>query len=186
MLILQKMKTQNRNLLFLLMFLMTLSLLSCKSGQSNTESRAVEEAKTDDYALLRNPGIIHQRMSEDLSGKVIVLTVTEFEERITDINNPKGFQYKGQTPCVVLLHTFTSAHSTAQSDIFNFMASEFQGRVIFYKVELDKARELTTAFKVKKTPVILYFKPHNSITTTVGILNPEELKNKIDKYLLNP
>jgi len=180
------MKIQKRHFVLLLLLILTLSLLSCKSGQSNEENTVTEVTKTDDYELLRNPAKAPQRMSEDLSGRVIVLSETDFEERITQLNNPKGFQYKGQTPCIVLLHTFRCAPSTTQAEIMNDLAPEFKGKVIFYKIDLDRARGLVKDFKVKRTPVILYFKPHEAIKSTVGQLNPDELRNAIEKYLLNP
>lgn len=180
------MKIPNKNFVLLLVFIMAVSLLSCKSEQSNTGNAVIEEPQIDDYDLLRNPAKAHQRINEDLSGKVIVLTEAEFEERITDLNNPKGYQYKGQMPCVVLLYNYASVPSAFQSDVMNNLAPEYQGRVIFYKVDLDKARGLVSSFEIKKTPVILYFKPHRAIKSTVGLLEPDELRNTIDKYLLNP
>jgi thioredoxin-like negative regulator of GroEL len=58
--------------------------------------------------------------------------------------------------------------------------------VIFYKLDIDKAREVAFAFNVKSIPMLLYFKPRGEISSTVGYLNREELKKAINEYLLTP
>jgi thiol-disulfide isomerase/thioredoxin len=179
------MKIEKKNLVLLLVIMTTVLLSCCNSRMSNTENVVLEDPKTDDYELLRNPGKVPQRMSEDLSGRVIVLSESDFIERITDLDNPKGFQYKGQTPCIVALYANWCRPCTFQSEVLNNLAPEYQGRVIFYKIDIDRARGVSTAFKVTSIPMILYFKPHGTISNTLGFLNKEELTNAIDQFLLN-
>jgi thioredoxin 1 len=72
------------------------------------------------------------------------------------------------------------------SELMRNLAPEYQGKVIFYKLNIDKAAGVNAAFNVKEIPKILYFKPHGEVSSTVGFLNREQLKNTIDKLLLNP
>jgi thioredoxin len=145
-----------------------------------------ENSTADDYALLKEPVNAPQRIAEDLSGKVIILTETEFKERITNLDNPKGFQYLGQTPCIVDLYADWCKPCTYLSQLLNDLAPEYKGKVIFYKINIDKAREVSVAFNVKNIPKILYFKPYGEISSTVGLLNREELIKKINEILLKP
>jgi len=145
----------------------------------------LEDTKTDDYDLLKTPKT-HERIPEDLSGRVIVISEKEFTERITAIDNPKGFQYLGQTPCIVDLYASWCKPCGFLSQLLNELAPEYKGKVIFYKVDIDKAREIAFVFNVKSIPMLLYFKPHGPISSTVGYLNREELIKAIDDYLLNP
>jgi thioredoxin-like negative regulator of GroEL len=160
-------------------------MLSCGNTHRNNSENSVEEnPQTDEYALLRTPP--PQRIEEDLSGKVVILTEKDFIERITEIDNPKGFQYKGQTPCMVELYADWCRPCGYLSELMRNLAPEYQGKVIFYKLNIDKAADVSFAFHVKDIPKILYFKPHGEISSTVGYLNREQLKNMIDKFLLNP
>jgi thioredoxin-like negative regulator of GroEL len=66
------------------------------------------------------------------------------------------------------------------------MAPEYQGRVIFYKIDLDRAYDVRTAFKVDNIPTLLFFKPKGKYISRIGFQNRENLTNLIDEFLLKP
>jgi thioredoxin len=179
------MKILQKNLALLFVIMLTIALSCGNSNVPNAANIVFEDTETDNYDLLKTPKTI-ERILEDLSGNVIVLSEKEFTERITALDNPKGFQYLGQTPCIVDLYASWCKPCGFLSQLLNELAPEYKGKVIFYKVDIDKAREIAFAFNVKSIPMLLYFKPHGSISSTVGYLNREELKKAIDEYLLNP
>ena len=160
--------------------------LSCRNPNSfHTDNVASEDSSVDDYALLKDSGS-PERIAEDLSGKVIILSEKDFIERITAIDNPKGFQYLGQTPCIVDFYASWCKPCGLLSENLSTLAPEYQGKVIFYKLDIDKAREIAYTFNVQSIPMLLFFKPRGTISSTVGYLSKEELRKAIDEYLLNP
>jgi thioredoxin-like negative regulator of GroEL len=160
---------------------------SCGNSANSTADNSVSNnSEPDEYAVLFHSNKESQIMAEDLSGKVIVISEKDFIERITDLENPKGFQYKGQTPCVVQIFAYWCTPCTYQSNLLSMMAPEYQGKVIFYKIDIDKAYGVKSAFKVEDVPVMLFFKPRGEISKTVGLLNREKLTNMIEEFLLNP
>ena len=179
------MKILQKNLVLLFVIMMAIALSCGNSNIPHTENIVPENAETNDYDQLKKPTQAG-RISEDLSGRVIVLSEKEFTERITALDNPKGFQYLGQTPCIVDLYASWCKPCGYLSQSLSELAPEYKGKVIFYKVDIDKAREIAFVFNVKSIPMLLYFKPHGSISSTVGYLNREELKKAINDYLLNP
>jgi len=180
------MKLRKKNLV-LLFTLLTVCILSCNRSKNNIPAQTdAVNPQTDEYAALFEENKPVQKIAEDLSGKVIVLSEKDFIERITDIDNPKGFQYKGLTPCVVEIFAYTCKFCTYQSDLLNVMAPEYQGKVIFYKIDIDKAYDVRTAFKVDNIPMMLFFKPKGQYTSTIGLQNREKLTNLIDEFLLKP
>jgi len=171
----------------LVLLFITMLFLSCgNSTVSNTGNAVSEEAQVDDYASLKEPNNTPKKVVEDLSGKVILLKEEDFKERITALDNPKGFQYLGQTPCIVDLYADWCKPCGYLSQVLNELAPEYQGRVIFYKLNIDKARDVVNAFHVTSIPKILYFKPYGEVESTLGYLNREELKKMIDDFLLKP
>jgi len=179
-----KMKIPQKNIALLFVVMLVLSL-SCGNSNAPNTGDVVAKDVVDDYDLLRNPSQ-PQRITENLSGKVIVLSEQEFIERITEINNPKGFQYKGQTPAIVDLYASWCKPCGFLAENMRELAPEYQGKVIFYKVDIERAHGIAAAFEVVSIPQLLYFKPYGPISTTVGYLTKEELKKAIDEYLLNP
>jgi len=173
-----------------IVLLLTIAIaLNFSCGRSNKADLAhtvSQESQTDDYAQLREPNQASPRITENLSGKVIILSEDDFIERITNVNNPKGVQYLGQTPCIVELYADWCKPCGYLSLLLNELAPEYQGKVIFYKLNIDKAPEVVKAFNVTNIPKILYFKPYGEVSSTVGYLNREELTKTIRDILLKP
>ena len=172
-----------KHYLIIAAFLVTFSC--CKSNKTNMEKGGAEEPPIDEYAILRESNVT-PRIVEDLSGKVIILSETDFIERITILDNPKGFQYLGQTPCIVEFYADWCKPCGYQSELMNMLAPEYQGKVIFYKLNIDRAYQIRGAFKVENIPMILFLKPRGEIVKSVGYLNREKLTQMIDDHLLNP
>jgi thioredoxin-like negative regulator of GroEL len=170
----------------LIIMISLLAFVGCNSNKTNMENVILEESQTDDYAILTKPENPSHRIAENLSGKAIVITEKDFIERITAIDNPKGFQYLGQTPCIVEFYADWCRPCAYQSQVFNVLAPEYQGKVIFYRLNIEKAVDVRTAFKVDDIPVILYFKPHKGVSKTIGYLNKEKLQQTIADLLLEP
>jgi thiol-disulfide isomerase/thioredoxin len=173
----------NRNYLIIIALLLAFSC--CKSNKRNMENVASEEQPFDEYSILREKPV-EPRIAEDLSGKVIILYEEDFIERITTLDNPKGFQYLGQTPCIVEFYADWCKPCGYQSQLMNMLAPEYQGKVIFYKLNIDRAYQIRTAFNVDNIPVILFLKPRAEIVKSVGYLNKEKLTQMIADHLLNP
>jgi thioredoxin-like negative regulator of GroEL len=170
----------------ILLIVTPLLILSCNnSNRPTTEDFVSKESDTDDYASLQEANNVSPKITEDLSGRVIILTERDFMERITALDNPKGFQYLGKTPCIVEFYTDWCKPCTYQSETLRILAPEYQGRVIFYKLNVEKAYQVRNAFNVENVPMVLFFKPRGEITTSVGFLNMEKLKQMIADLLLN-
>jgi len=178
---------QNLYKLFFILFIITILISSCKNTkQSSTFDEVVANAQTDEYALLSAPTEAPAKIVEDLSGRVIVIYENDFIERITAIDNPKGFQYLGKTPCIVSLYANWCKPCGVLNESLMQIAPEYQGSVIFYKLNIEKAQAVRAAFNVESIPKILYFKPFGEVHSTVGYLNQEELRKKINELLLKP
>ncbi|MCL2246810.1 MAG: thioredoxin family protein [Lentimicrobiaceae bacterium] len=143
-----------------------------------------EVTQTDDYATLRVSNA-PQEMTENISGNVITLSEKDFIEQITTIDNPKGFRYLGKTPCIVELYADWCKPCWILSDLMIELAPEYKGKVIFYKLNIDRAPNIVKAFNVENIPMILYFKPREKVANTVGLLNKGNLRKAINDLLLN-
>ena len=177
------MKKQKTNL-FLLLIIILLVTISCRNSNKSIEG-AANSSQDDDYAVLRGTAVQSHKIVENLSGKLINITEKEFIERVTALDNPKGFQYLGETPCIVQLHADWCQPCWVLSGVLVDVAPEYKGRVIFYRVNVDRSPRILDVFKVESVPVIFYFKPREQMVQTVGLLKKDELRKAINEILLN-
>lgn len=173
-----------RNVL-LIFCILSVVIFSCgESSQSKNKTVPAPTTKVDDYAVLQENSLPNN-ITDDLSGKVQIISEEEFTKLVTGLKNPKGFQYLGTTPCIVDLYADWCRPCISMNSLYSELAEEFKGKVIFYKVNVDKAPNITNAFKARSIPMFLYFKPHSNVTKTLGAVSKDELRQHINTILLN-
>ncbi len=158
---------------------------SCHQKKQNKE----EQTNTDnvnmssDASSINLPDADASTWEEDLSGKVISLTSSEFIERICDINNPKGYAYKGFTPCIVDFYAGWCGPCMKLKPIIEKLAQEYKGEFIVYSVNVDRAQDVCEAFGIESIPTLIFFSRTKQPTKIVGYLEREELKTAIDDFI---
>jgi thioredoxin 1 len=64
------------------------------------------------------------------------------------------------------------------------LASEYDGRVKFCKVNVDDQPDLATRYGIRAIPTLLIFKGGEVVDQIVGLRNKRELKGTLDRYLM--
>ena len=177
----------NKILFFLigLIFLM----VSCANAQSeNDEDLKVETEEVISMAMdnpnfNKTPAVKQEVYEEDLSGNIIILDDESFAARITSIDNEKGLQYKGTTPCLIDFYADWCRPCSALHPVFVELAKEYKGKLIIYKINTDKATKTATALGINSIPTLLFFKRNTQPGIIRGALPKKELKKVIDQFL---
>jgi len=60
------------------------------------------------------------------------------------------------------------------------VAKKYEGKIDFYKVDVDKNAELSQIFRVQSIPMVLFIPMEGIPTQTLGDLSPEEIQQSID------
>jgi len=175
---------------FALLLLLPLLFGACKSKDKTEDTATAKVVSTDEST---NPYIANNQdnadndnpTKEDLSGKVITLSSSDFIKRITAIDNEKGFQYKGQTPCIVDFYADWCRPCMGLKPTMEEFARQYKGKIIIYKINVDKAQDICQAFGIQSIPTLLFFKSFEQPTKIVGAPSKSELKTAIDKFLEN-
>lgn len=164
-------------------------LISCVNAQSeNEEDLTVETEEVISMAMdnpnfNKTPAVKQEVFEEDLSGNIIMLDDESFAARITDIDNEKGLQYKGMTPCIVDFYADWCRPCSAMHPILVELAKEYKGKLIIYKINTDKATKTATALGITSIPTLLFFKRNAQPGMIKGALPKKDLKKVIDQYL---
>ena len=69
------------------------------------------------------------------------------------------------------------------SPIIDELSSDYQGQVVFGKLNVDEAKDKTTELGVRNIPTILVYKDGQIVERNTGAISKNQLKELIDKHL---
>ncbi len=120
---------------------------------------------------------------ENLSGEVIALTAEEFTKRVTDVNDPNGFRYKGYTPCIVDFYADWCGPCQQIKPMISRMAAKYKGELIIYKINVDRAHEICNIFDIQSIPTLMFFSRDEQPRKIVGAPSESDLETAINDFL---
>lgn len=170
-----------------LLFIISLALFLTACGQKNTQTAEQngnpKEDTTEAYSHL-NPGQDDGNLmnEENLSGKVISLSADEFL-KIIKIDQEKGLLYKGATPCIIDFYAEWCRPCMQLKPITEKFAEKYKGKLIIYKVNVDKAQDICQALNIESIPTLFFIKPNAQPGKMVGAPSEEELEQVIEDFL---
>jgi thioredoxin len=172
-----------KNVLLIISLAMFLTACGQKAKQETTD-QVQKETTGNSYDYL-NPSQDDgkQKKAEDLSGKVIALTASEFLEQITDIDQAKGLRYKGQTPCMVDFYADWCRPCMQLKPATERLAEKYKGKIIIYKVNVDKAQDICQALGISSIPTLFFFKQNAQPGKMVGAPSEAELEKVIQDFI---
>jgi len=123
--------------------------------------------------------------SENADLKPIYLTTADFKEKIWDYeNHPHEWIYNGDLPCVIDFYADWCKPCKMVAPIMDDLADLYKGKVIIYKVNTDKERELASIFQINSIPAILFSQQAGKPAIQPGALTKQDYIKIIDEFLL--
>ncbi len=172
---------------YLILFACTLPILfsACHNKTNNSEETeiAADVENSENPYISATQAADSPVLEEDLSGNIVYLSASEFIEKITEIDNPKGFSYKGKTPCIVDFNASWCGPCIQLKPVVEQLAKEYKGRLIIYSVNVDKAQDICEALDITSIPALVFFSKTNQPKKMIGYVSKQELKSAIDDYL---
>ena len=143
---------------------------SCKRGGGNTSSsREMQVTKT----------------AKDHSENVVKsLTTEQFTNIIADINNDGQWKYKGNRPAVIDFYATWCQPCRMMAPELEAVAKEYQGKVDFFRVDIDDEQRLADYFDINSIPTLLYIPLTGSPILEVGGRDREHIKKTVETKLL--
>ena len=100
-------------------------------------------------------------------------------------NTDKGATtYLGKLPAIVDFYADWCGPCVRTAPILEDIAKEYSGKIVVYKVDVDKCGKIANAMGISSIPAILYIPTDSRPVMTVGARGKEQFKTEISKYLL--
>ena len=125
------------------------------------------------------------KSGDDLTGDVIILNKEAFLKKIFNYEkNSQEWVYEGNLPCIIDFYADWCAPCKKVEPILKELAKEYKGKIIIYKINTDKERELASAFGIRSIPTYLFIPAKGNPESTVGALPRETFEKIITEFLL--
>ncbi len=179
------MKT-TKQLFYILLVLLSLQTISCKNNQNKTEETIIQTENTDkENSSLKTQNTRGSvSVEEDLSGKLQFISEEQFYQKVTETDNEKGIQFKGKTPVIVDFYADWCRPCHALNPVLEDLAAKYKGKLIIYKVNVDKSKNLATFFQIQSIPTLIFFKKNSQPSKIVGAPSKSDLEKAINDVLL--
>ena len=115
---------------------------------------------------------------------VVYITTEQFKARIFDYKNNKEWSYNGDKPCVIDFYTTWCGPCKRLAPIMEELSQTYCDQVRFYKVDIERERELAALFGISSIPQVLYIREGSKPMLLKGLYPKENIVEIIDDYLL--
>lgn len=126
-----------------------------------------------------------QKADETPKAKVQELTLDEFRRRVYDLSSdPDEQRYLGDKPAVIDFYASWCGPCRQMEPVVAAAAVEYDGRIVVYKVNIDREPEVAAAFGIRSIPAFLFVPLEGMPRMQVGAMPAERFRALIEQVLL--
>lgn len=119
------------------------------------------------------------------TGKVIHINQSEFIEKVYDYKkNPDKWVYEGSKPAIIDFYADWCGPCRRLSPVLEKLAEKYKDKIVIYKVNTDKERELAAAFGITSLPTLVFIPLGDTPQVSQGALSQDVLEKGIEEVLL--
>ncbi|MDR2138152.1 MAG: thioredoxin [Tannerella sp.] len=127
----------------------------------------------------------HAQSTGNAGGEVFLLNKADFLTKVYNYEkNSDEWTFEGKKPCIIDFYADWCGPCRRVAPIMKELASEYKGRIDFYKIDVDKEQELAAAFGITSIPLILFVPVGGKPQAAAGFQPKETIVEQIDGFLL--
>ena len=130
-----------------------------------------------------NAGAQNDKKGDKKAKAVTELNADSFKAKVYDMSQD-ALVYLGDKPAIVDFTATWCGPCQRIAPILDQLAAEYDGKVVIYKVDIDKNRDLAKAFNVTSIPAILYIPLSGEPVMTIGSRDKGKFVSEIETILL--
>jgi thioredoxin len=115
----------------------------------------------------------------------IHLTKAEFITKVANFEaNPTDWKYLGDKPCIIDFYATWCGPCKMVAPILEDLAKEYNGKINFYKVDVDAEPEIAAAYGIQSIPTIFFCPMNGTPQISQGAMPKESFQKTITDVLL--
>lgn len=118
------------------------------------------------------------------AGGVKYITTNDFKIQVFDYMVESDWCYKGDMPCVIDFYTTWCGPCKRLAPIMEELSEKYDGKVLFYKADTERERELAMVFQISSIPQVLYIPVEGKPMLLKGLYPKENIVEIIEEFLL--
>ena len=117
-------------------------------------------------------------------GKVNYLTTADFKKKIMDYDkHPQEWVFEGSRPAIIDFYATWCRPCKMTAPVVEELAKDYQGKIDFYKVDVDKEQELAATFGIESIPTILFIPAKGKPTAQMGAMQKADFEEIIKSVI---
>lgn len=118
------------------------------------------------------------------SGEVVVMNKALFIKDVFDFEKSPEWKYKGDKPAIIDLYADWCGPCRQTAPIMKDLAKEYAGKIVIYKVNVDKEKELSALFNATSIPLFVFIPMQGEPQLFRGAADKATYQKAIDQFLL--
>lgn len=168
---------------FLILFaIMAIATTGCSQNKRNCKSEtAAVQAKERQQGEKNTSSTV--AATDD--GKVNYLTTSDFKKKVMDYEkHPQEWVFEGTRPAIVDFYATWCGPCKMTAPVVEELARDYRGKIDFYKVDVDKEKELAAAFGIQSIPTFLFIPSEGTPTAQMGAMQKSDFEEIIKRVIL--
>jgi len=114
--------------------------------------------------------------------KIIELSTASFKQKVWNFNTNKSFNRIGKLPIILDFHATWCRPCKMLAPHLQAIQNKYKGKLIVYKIDVDKEPELAKLFKVEAMPTIIFVNSKTSYKSELGYRELNEFESLVKQY----
>ena len=111
------------------------------------------------------------------------LTKEDFQLKVFDFEKEQEWKYAGELPAIIDFYADWCGPCKAIAPVLEELSTEFEGKLVIYKINTEKEQELSGMFGIQSIPTLLFIPLNGNPIIQQGALPKNTLKQLIEERL---
>lgn len=117
--------------------------------------------------------------------KIVELNTAAFKQKVWNFDKNKSFTRIGNTPIILDFHATWCRPCKMLAPHLQAIQNKYKGKLIVYKIDVDKEPELARLFKIEAMPTIIFINSKTGYKSELGYKDYDEFESIVKKYFFS-